>query len=339
MGSHSRAHGSVILVVAAIATAQLPASDARGYPISPVTLWDLIETADLVVWAEVDHAGRRPDHDPEDRDDWNSGEAGLRVLETWKGPRVERATVHYEPNLICPAPAVYREGERVLAFLERAPGGVWHTLALSYGTLYPRGEEVDDYRHLVRWALRLQRSPRPARDGERLDWLVEAASRPGTRWHGLYELDPEADWVHAYYDQTERPAAQPPLSRAHLQKLADGFVAAPPTEVELPMALALLHEWESVEVDLAAISVVEAVVATGKPPYWLRDALGLLLLRLGDPDPAVRLAVLGEPFDAIDPDRLREVWQRARADLAIPEVPPAELPQDVVWGVGASTPD
>jgi hypothetical protein len=51
------------------------------------------------------------------------------------------------------------------------------------------------------------------------------------------------------------------------------------------------------------------------------------------------LSALGDDRGPIDPERLREVWQRARSELAIPVVEPAELPKDVVWGVGSSTPD
>lgn len=336
----ARCSVSGILTKAALAMAVLlAAADASGYPISPVTLWDLTSEADLIVWAEVDQAGTRPDYDPEDESDWLDGEAHLRVLETWKGRQRERLTVHYEAMMICPAPARYLEGRRVLAFLGRAPGGVWHTIGLSYGSLYPRDGEVDDYRDLVRWALRLQRGPRAVRNGEHLDWLVEAASRPGTRWHGLYELHPEADWVHASYDQSARPAGERRLSRHHLQKIADGFVAAPPTDGTLPMALAVLAGFPGEDVDRAATSVIEALVAADRPPYWLRDGLGLLLLRLGDPDPAARVAALGDEYGPIDPERLRDEWERARAELPIPEVAPAELPEDVVWGVGGSTPD
>lgn len=104
------------------------------------------------------------------------------------------------------------------------------------------------------------------------------------------------------------------------------------------MALAVLAGWQGEDVDRAATSVIEALVAADRPPYWMRDGLGLLLLRLGDPAPAARLAALGE-YGPIDPERLREEWQRARAELPIPEVAPVMLPEDVVWGVGGSTPD
>lgn len=343
MRARSPFHRSQLPVQAALVVALLAAAGAQAYPISPVTLWDLTREADLVVWAEVEEVAIRAveedDAGYDDDEDWLTGTAQLRALETWKGPQRVRLTVRYEADLLCPAPAVYLEGERVLAFLERAPDRTWRTVALSYGTHYPRGPEVDDYRHLVAEALRLQRSPAAARPDARLDWLVEAASRPGTRWHGLFELHPEADRVHASYDQAERPASRSRLSRRHLQRIADGFVASPPTDGTLPMALAVLAGWESPEVDRAAVAATEAWMVEERVPYWIRESLGLLLLRLGDPDPAPRLATLGEPYGAIDPERLREVWARARAELAIPEVAPVELPEDVVWGVGGSTPD
>ena len=327
-----------ILASAAFGVVLLPAPPAPGYPISPVTLWELTAEADLIVWAKVEEEAL-PRGSGEPDDDFNSAAASLRVLETWKGRRRERVEVRYAAGMICPAPARYLPGRRVLAFLDREPGGYWTTVGLSYGSLYPSDDEIGDYRHLVRWALQLQRGDRPARAGEHLDWVVEAASRPGTRWHGLYELHPIADRVHAYYDQSQRPAGEWRLSRHHLERIADGFVAVPPTDRALPMTLALLAGVKSPDVDRAGVAVMEALIQQDRFPYWIRDALGLLFLRFGDPDAPARLAALGDDRGPIDPERLREVWQRARSELAIPVVEPAELPKDVVWGVGSSPPD
>lgn len=107
--------------------------------------------------------------------------------------------MEFPAGLICPAPPVYVKGRDVVAFLDRYQGK-WFTVGLSYGTLYPEDRnQLEDLRVMVRQAVTLQAKGRvPGKD--RLDWLVEAAIRPGTRWHGLYELRPGSDELHSYYD-------------------------------------------------------------------------------------------------------------------------------------------
>ena len=86
----------------------------------------------------------------------------------------------------------------MIAFLT---GGddTWTTVALSYGTHYPAPGDIGDYRNRVREARDLMSRPRVP-EATRLDWLVRAASRRATRWDGLYELVPQGDSVHSFYD-------------------------------------------------------------------------------------------------------------------------------------------
>src|SRR5262245_38473549 len=87
------------------------ASASFAYPISPVTLWELVEQADLIVVARVVSVWEL--EVDEEKPSWYSSMAHLAVVETWKGERVTDLAVHYPGNLLCPAPPVYAMGELV----------------------------------------------------------------------------------------------------------------------------------------------------------------------------------------------------------------------------------
>ena len=103
--------------------------------------------------------------------------------------------------------------------------GRWFTIGLSYGTLYPDAEDVPAFRELVRAAEALQ-SAGPVTEEARREWLVRAAERRATRWHGLYELAPSTDVLHFFYDSSGREPGARPLA-AELGRLARGFVKEP----------------------------------------------------------------------------------------------------------------
>jgi hypothetical protein len=66
------------------------ASAARGYPISPVTLWSLVERSETVVYAEVFKVENHTCRSEEGIEcKFSSVVATLHVLETWKGPAAE----------------------------------------------------------------------------------------------------------------------------------------------------------------------------------------------------------------------------------------------------------
>lgn len=321
----------------------LAGSPSGAYPIRPVPLWDLVDRADRIVLAQVMEEIEVPAPDVQLEGAPSATFLGgpgslarLGVRETWKGAAEDEVRVIYAGNLICPAPPRYETGRTVLAFLRQTEDG-WRTVGLSYGTLYPAAGEVDDFREMVKEAIRLQGTPPTI--SERRNWLVEAASRPGTRWHGLYELVPGVDRLHSYYDPERRPAAKTFLSHDQLAKIAAGFIGSPPTDRTLPMALAVLRSHRDPDLDEAAVSAVEALLRRDQPPWWIGDVLEEVLLRYGDRHPRERLAPLGGPFEEIDPKVLRRIWRGARKELLIPRVAPAKDPPLEVWGVGPNTPD
>lgn len=311
---------------------------ALTYPIPPVPLWDLVEGAELIVLAHIETVEEPADPVEEDRFWFPDHIAELVVQEVWKGAEVSRVRVEFPASLICPAPPRYEVNEQVLAFLARDEDAGWRTVGLSYGTLYPQPDDIEDFRTLVSEAVHIQAVPW-LREPAKRQWLVNAASSSATRWHALYELLPETDRLHNFYDSTDGQDRVSSLTLSQLDQIARGFVEDPPVDRTLPMALAVLETYGSNEVDEAAVFAIEALLLEEYVPWWIPDALLRVLMRYGDVDPEGRLASLGGPLDKRDPEEVREVWFRAKGDLGIPHVLPARRKVFRIWGVGSSTPD
>lgn len=326
-------------LVLAVGLSALSAPGVQGYPISPVPLWELVEGSETIVYAEILKITEKPacKSDPEAEECFfESAVATLRILETWKGPAAGEIQVPFPANLMCPAPPRYIKGEEVVAFLSRDRNR-WTTVGLSYGTLYPEGrQEWEDLRAMTGRAVSLQRAGK-VRPEDRLDWLVEAASRPGTRWHGLYELNPGSDEVHSYYDQQSRKRLT--LSGPQIDRIARGFAAHPPMDQTLVMALSLLAGHPDAQVDRALAALMLGVFGETRLPYWIADALQLTLERFGDRKAKQKVAAVRDGCCGIKEAAARNLWRSASKELNVPKVAPLRVSQRKVRGVGAETPD
>jgi hypothetical protein len=328
----------------ALACLALPRA-AGAYPISPVPLWELTEESELIVLGEVTEvresmdAGERTlrDAPSSSRLDGPGSVARITVRETWKGEAEPQVEVSFDPHYICPAPPRYVTGKVVAAFLSREDDR-WFTVGLSYGTLYPTADEVTDLRDRVREAIGLQKAgvvdPR-----ERVAWHVRAAARRATRWHGLYGLKPSGDSLHYYYDARRGVRmADVQLSAEEFDAIARGFVEEPSLDRTLPMILVLFEGRPHHALDRAAIAAVEALLAKDRIPWWIGEALEPLLRRLGDADPKGRLEPLGDRFEEVSAQVVRDIWGGAKCDLLLPDIPAAPSLPDEIGGVGENTP-
>lgn len=318
----------------AIALPILIPGAAAAYPISPKPLWSLVADADLIAVAEVVEVRSLP----RDDESWDSAAAHLRVIETLKGPRKRALEVPYAATMMCPAPARYALGETVVAFLARA-AGAWRTVSLSYGTLYPRGDELEDMTTMVRAALVIQRTESTSSGLERRkqEWLVQAAVLPGTRWHGLYELAPSTDTIRSYYDRSGRPGRLR-VTEQQQELLARAMVGAPKFDPTLAMMLGVLDGFEDETVDAFAVGALEALLDREEPSWWVQDAMWQVLGRYGDPDARSRLEHLGAHCWDVTADQLRTIWSEAKVELAIPEAQKLEIDVDEYIPVGGRTP-
>ena len=202
---------------------------------------------------------------------------------------------------------------------------------------------------LIRLAVKLQADG--AGPDERLDWHVAAAERRATRYQGLIELSylalpqymepPEVNVSDSESEEEseksvaadnaiiERPAK---LTREQLQRLAVGFAREQSVDDSDLTMLQLLADYPDPEVDRAAAASIEAGLLLRPIPAWVPAMVEEVLKRYGDDysarigrddrDPRGRLIYTGEGENT-----LPTIWEVARRELGIPQVPPAEAPR------------
>jgi hypothetical protein len=104
------------------------------------------------------------------------------------------------------------------------------------------------------------------------------------------------------------------------------------------MFLALFNGRPQHALDRAAMGALERVLLSDRAPWWIGEAMTVLLRRLGDPAPESRLAPLGDTFDDKDMRTVRDIWSRAKSELGLPDVPAVPDANIEVGRVGANTP-
>lgn len=292
---------------------------AVAYPIPPVPLWELLEKAELVVLARVDAVEDLPERDEE----WNTQLARLSVVETFKGSPAKQLEVPFPGNMICPAPPDYVPGQKVLTFLALSQeDGTLYTVGLSYGTLYPKEEDLKDFRSAITSAVRIQGAQLGSEDlkEKKHSWAVTTAIMPGTRWHGLHEMRPGSERYRQYDRFPEQRPDWIVLTETDKSLLADAFVAAKEFRPEQALMLDVIEGFKSERVDRAALAWIEGYLQLDEPPYWHLDLMVKTLNRFGDTKAPARF--VGRQAT---PETLRKIWQEAKAELAISDVAPRHI--------------
>lgn len=186
--------GLAAVAVAGSTRTGLPAA----YPIPPRPLRMLVEEAEFIVVASVRAS------DP--------GIVALDFEQVLKGEPSRADAYLLEDHAVCPAPARYVAGTRVLAFLDRK----YATHARSYGAKTLDEESLVVYVQRVKEQLAiLAMEEGEARLLAQVEWLVTCAEHPATRWEGAYELAPAGDFMPEYDDR-------PPAGHAFAAALSDG---------------------------------------------------------------------------------------------------------------------
>jgi len=166
-----------------------------AFPIEPVSLLGLLRQSELVVLARVEPPLPRPKADPNRMIEILSlgGEssARLRPISVLVGtaPK-ELIEVHFNPNIICPAPPRFEEGKPVLAFLRRArDGNGYMTVALSYGAKTLSETQSKAYLdRIADWTLLKRQHPTRVPTNAVVEWLVRCVENPATLHEGAADL-------------------------------------------------------------------------------------------------------------------------------------------------------
>ncbi|MBZ4400208.1 MULTISPECIES: hypothetical protein [unclassified Myxococcus] len=270
---------------------------ASAYPIAPRTLWSLTQEANSIVWVEVESVRMAPRRAGDTWADDPGDIARLKVLESLMGAARPGMTIEVPSSsaFICPAPASYTTGKRVLAFLFEEEGE-WWTVGMSYGVRpLENAPELDVYRRVVKAAREAHAltaslpETSPVRTKARQDWHVLAARFPATRWDGLHDLIPRASLLQ--YGAFMPPSASSlPLTSAQLGQVAQDFVSAPSLDLSFVMTLMLLREVPHRNFDQMATRVLETIILDRQMPPWGFTAFNLMRARHGEtPHPPPKL--------------------------------------------------
>ncbi|MCP3058334.1 hypothetical protein LXT21_06095 [Myxococcus sp. K38C18041901] len=272
---------------------------ASAYPIAPPTLWSLTQEANSIVWVEVENVRMAPRRAGDTWADDPGDIARLKVLESLMGSARPGMTLEVPSSStsICPAPASYTKGKRVLAFLFEEQDE-WWTVGMAYGVRPLENEsELDAYRQVVKAAREAHAltaslpETSPVRTKARQDWHVLAARFPATRWDGLHDLIPGASLPQysAFMPPSESSLS---LTSAQLGQVARDFVSAPSLDLSFMMTLMILRDVPHRSFDQMATRVLETIVLNRQMAPWGFTAFNLLRARRGEtPHPPPKLVL------------------------------------------------
>ncbi|MHC4845336.1 MAG: hypothetical protein ACYTCU_04150 [Planctomycetota bacterium] len=265
-------------LLAVLAATALP-NASTAYPIDPVPLRLLCERSESIVIARVD--AERP---AADDGGWGESLADLSVLETLKGPGAPAAmSVPYAAGLICPAPPDYPVGKTLLVFLARGEeGGELRTLSLSYGTKQLSDEHRAVYAQRIReWVAISRELDSDRRLARTVEWLVQMAEDPITRWEAVYDFQdgarPDGAFLRPRDLRVDYWAKTDASQRARLFDLALEPGVADYAWWKL---VGLFEDVDDERLTPAILARLRAV--RGKPPYVAWRAMRLVTERLGD---------------------------------------------------------
>lgn len=164
-------------------------SNAMAYPISPISLFDLVQESEFIVSGYVTEINK----DEISRDKI----ATIAVHETLKGNLKDNTVkVLFTDYIICPAPASYHKGEFVLAFLNLSSHEYYQTYGMSYGVKHVDGVALKIYSQRTREAINAFKNPSEI---GMFDALVECAisclEEEVTRFETYRLLNMESDFL------------------------------------------------------------------------------------------------------------------------------------------------
>lgn len=170
-------------------------SFATNYPISPRPLRKLVIESENIIIGYVVATFDKKAKDSERE----SKIARIAIIEQIQG-KIKQDTLELEfnPNMICPAPAMYYDKTFVISFLKKYKGE-YSTYALSYGAKTLKKDEIEIYKNRIFEIQNILKIVNKEKQfTETKEWLIKCAENEITRWEGTFELSPESDFMSFY---------------------------------------------------------------------------------------------------------------------------------------------
>jgi len=202
-----------------------------AYPIPPRPLRLLVQESEFIVTARVREAEAWRAHQAMTEEERLLGRFPLVVLEVEQRVKGDPGVPEIEQKLypwVCPAPARYVMGTRVLAFLDRSAEdeGGFTTHAFSDGAKTLEDGALATYLERIREQLEIEQMPADElRLARQVEWLVRCTEHPATRWEGAYELAPSGDIMTLLTDAVTPDFARH-LSAEQLERLRTALLDA-----------------------------------------------------------------------------------------------------------------
>ncbi|MGB0953622.1 MAG: hypothetical protein ACPG31_10375 [Planctomycetota bacterium] len=248
------------------------------YPIDPVPLRLLCERADVIALVEVQEIDvRYPDGADEGFPEFF---AELKVLEPILGSTAgAKLEVPHAGGMICPTPPHYEKGLKELVFLEKLESGTWRTVSLSYGTIHGDEAKMKSFLKAVRnWPGLKEWEDLPTRRKAEVDWILDLAADPQTRWDGVCELMP-LDSGMAFMDW---PFRGMDLDKEQRETLIAAWTSRPTFAYADHLMFQLFADDKDARID----AWLEGYLRTWftKEPYGYEDILHQAVIRWGSPE-------------------------------------------------------
>lgn len=255
-------------------------ADAHPYPITPRPLRKLVMESQAIIIGDVIQVYRK-DPDKKKKNVYSSEYTVARIVvkETLQG-KVKNDTIEvpFEPNMICPAPAMYYEKTTVLAFLD-VEKGKYSTHALSYGAKTLDSIGLKTYRMRIK-EIRdiLAMTDKPAQRNATIEWLVTCAEDPVTRWEGVFELSPASDFMSFYSANTDR-FPKTDLTSAQKTRLKNALLSSVRFDYTDFGLLDLVYDDNPKEIDALLLDKLKKLE---KEDYWYASDFMKRLAHLKD---------------------------------------------------------
>lgn len=173
---------------------------ATIYPITPRPLRKLVIESDVVIVGNVLSVyDKKYEGKKKKRTYYPSYKvAKILVIEVLQGKVTsDTLEIFFEPNMICPSPAMYYEKTSVIAFLDKNKNGGYSTHALSYGSKTLDSMGISIYKKRISEIQNIIKiNDSISQRTETIEWFVKCAENEITSWEGVYELSGIKEFSH-----------------------------------------------------------------------------------------------------------------------------------------------
>ena len=168
---------------------------ATNYPISPRPLRQLVIESENIIVGYVVSTFVKKTKDSER----GTKIARVAIIEQIQGEIIQDTLeLEFNPNMVCPSPAMYYEKTFVMSFLKKYKSE-YTTYALNYGAKTLKKNEIEIYKNRI-FEIQdiLKIANKEHQFTETKEWLVKCAENETTRWEGTFELSPESNFMSFY---------------------------------------------------------------------------------------------------------------------------------------------